>query len=169
MINFNALPGKKPVTEVQKGCYIATIEAAEMKPVKDASSGKPPYLNMRLALADSSGRSYGKVFDIISESEQELARFKLRRFIEALAIPITGNFELRDLPKIIVGKQMLVDIAPEKRDGVLTGYSTVDISSGDIYYNLAEASRKLEGYTVNATPADNRINAPDAEDADQAY
>jgi hypothetical protein len=161
MINFNELPGSKPKSGVAKGCYIATIETAEMKQGKDAS--KPKYLSMRLGLSKADAKPIGKVFDILTESDSEIPRFKLRRFIEALRIPITGDFDLKDLVKIIVGKRMLVDICPEKRDGVLSGYDTVDVSSGDIYYDIAEASRKMEGAIVD--PTSGNIAAADAEDA----
>lgn len=161
MINFNALPGAKPSSNIPKGCYVAVIETAEMKQGKDEA--KPKYLNMRFGLSTGTGKTVGKVFDILTESDAAIPQFKLRRFIEALGLPITGGFELKDLVKIIVNKKMLVDICPEKRDGQPTGRDQVDVSSGDIYYSFAEASRKLEG--VVASNASNTINAADAEDA----
>lgn len=161
-INFNELPGNKPSSNIPKGCYLGTIETAEMKTPKTA--GKKPYLNMRLALATAEGKPVGKIFDIIAESEAALAQFKLQRFVTALNLPITGEFELSDLVKMVQNKKLLVDVCPEKKDGQPTGRDVVDVSSADIYYNLAEASRVFNGVTLNLAD-NNKINAPDAADA----
>lgn len=160
-INYTSLPTNKPSSNIQKGCYVGIIEIAEMKSPKDTTKKK--YLNLRLGLTTPDGKNVGKVYDILTESEQPTAQFKLGRFITALNLPITGSFELADLVKMVQNKKLLVDICPEKKDGQPTGRDVVDVFSGDIYYDLAEASRKFEG--VNLMPADNRINAPDAADA----
>lgn len=155
MINFNNLPGSKPNNTFADGCYIATIETAEMKQGKDDS--KPKYLNIRMGLTEANGKTVGKLFDLFTESASELPQFKLRRFIEALAVPITGEFELKDLVKIIIGKKFLIDVCAEKRDGKETGRMATDVSTADIYYSMAEASRKLEGMVAavqnNTAPA----------------
>lgn len=161
-IDFSKLPGSKPSSNVPKACYIGVIESAEMKAPKNDPT-KKKYLNMRLGLSTPDGKSVGKIFDSLFDSDAALAQFKLSRFITALELPITGDFELADLTKMIVNKRLLVDVCPEKKDGQPTGRDTVDVFTGDIYYSLAEASRKLEGVTLNQ--ADNRINAPDAADA----
>lgn len=157
-INFDTLPTSNPGGGVvPKGTYFATIDKAEMrtpKPRDDGSVGKP-YLNLQLSLQTADGKAAGKLFDILSESDHELVRYKLRRFIEALEIPITGNFELKDLTKIVVGKKLIVDVAPDKQNR-----SAVDVFSGDIYYSVAEASR-IFGNNAGLTGP---INAPDAED-----
>lgn len=169
MIDFNALPDRKPAGDALTGCFIATVETAEMKtpkPKKDGD-GKPiqgkDYLNMRCGLTTGTGKSAGKIFDMLFDSEAPIPQFKLRRFVEAIGLPITGAFDLKDLPKIIIGKKFLIDVMPEKKDGVLTGRTTADVFTGDIYYSMAEASRKMEG--VVAVNADNTINAADAEDS----
>lgn len=159
-INFNELPNSNPGGgyNIPKGTYFALIEKAEMRTPKakdDGSIGKP-YLNLQLSITTPDGKSVGKLFDIISESNHELVRYKLRRFIEALELPITGDFELRDLPKVIINKKFIVDIAPDKQ-----GKAAVDVFSGDIYYSVAEAAR-IFGNNAGLTGT---INAPDAEDA----
>lgn len=160
-INYTALPGSRPNNIIPKACYLARIEIAEMKTPKQ--EGKKDYLNLRYALQTPEGKNVGKIYDILSESEQPLMQFKLQRFIQALELPITGVFELKDLVKMVLNKQLLVDVCPERKDGQDTGRNVVDVSAADIYYNIAEASRVLNGVTLPAS--DNRINAPDAEDA----
>lgn len=156
-INFNTLPSDKPNALPEKGSYIATIEKAEMKNPKDTS--KPPYLNLTFALKTPDGKSAGKIFDIISESEHELVRYKLSRFITALEIPITGMFELKDLCKIIQGKTIIIDITKEEKEGQ-NPRAVVDIFTNQIYYSMKDASEIFADWTE-----DRPINASDAADA----
>lgn len=164
-INFNALPSDKPNAIPPKGPYYATIEKAEMKPPKDTS--KPPYLNLVLALKDAAGKSAGKVFDIISESDHELVRYKLQRFITALEIPITGNFELKDLCKIVQSKQLIVDITKEEKEGQAPR-AVVDLFTGEVYYSMKQATEIFGGLGEPAPELDFEINAADAADANEA-
>lgn len=139
-INFNSLPTEKPSNGfvIPKGQYLATIVKAEMRQGKDLS--KPPYLNLELDLTDTvSKTSAGKIWAIITESEASLQRYQLARLIKALELPITGDFELKDLTKIIINKQMLVDVCPEeKKDGTTPQRSIIDINAGEIFYSLNE-------------------------------
>ena len=74
------------------------------------------------------------MFDIIAESDSSYIMYKLARLIEALNLGITGNFELKDQAKIVVGKEMCVDISiDEKQD---PPKSQVDIFSGKIFYPI---------------------------------
>ena len=140
-INFNSLPTEKPAMGfvIPKGQYVATINKSEMKQGKDTT--KPPYLNIELDITDEvSNTNMGKVWAILTESEQPLPRYQLQRFINALNLPITGEFELKDLTKMINGKKLKVDIAPEERtDGKEAQRSVVDIMAGDIFYPIAPA------------------------------
>jgi 5-formaminoimidazole-4-carboxamide-1-beta-D-ribofuranosyl 5'-monophosphate synthetase len=113
-INFDALPNSKPNALPEKGTYYATIEKAEMKQPKDPN--KPKYINLMYALKTKEGKSVGKIFDGIYESDTDLMRYKLKRFIEALDIKLR-QFELKDLCKIIVGKNFIVDIMREEKEG----------------------------------------------------
>ena len=99
-INFDTLPDSISAPTVPKGHYYATIEKAEIKTGKDAS--KPPYLNMMFKLQNGAGEPVGTMWDIISENTNDYARYKLKRFIIALGVPITPNMslELKDLVKI---------------------------------------------------------------------
>lgn len=136
-INFDTLPDSNPASLPAKGKYYATIKKAEMKQPQDTT--KPMYLNLQLALKDAQGRDAGTVFDIISESDHQLVRYKLKRFITALELPITGEFELRDLAKVVPNKQFIVDITHEEKDG-RPPKAVVDIFTAEIYYPMSMAS-----------------------------
>ena len=150
-IQFNQLPGGRPqgFPVPPKGQYIAVISKAEMKQPKDQT--KDMYLSMVLDLTDDAGKSHGKVFDIISSSDNEYIRFKLKRLIEALELPITGSFELKDLTKMVPGKKLRVDITVDDRGD--QPKAVVDIFSNEIFY-------PLEASPAPAAP----IQAPDALD-----
>jgi hypothetical protein len=162
-INFNSLPNDRPNALPIPGQYFAIIEKAEMKTPADTS--KPDYLNLTLALQDKNGKSCGKIFDILSESDADIIRYKIGRFITALELPITDAFELKDLTKIVTGKKMIVDVTiddPKKKnpDSPYQAKAVVDVFSGMVYYPLAEASTI---FGIQAPTG--AINAPDAQDA----
>ena len=135
-INFNSLPTEKPArgSVIPTGQYCATIVKAEMKQGKDET--KPPYLNMEMDIVDpSSGSGMGKLWAILTESDSPLPRYQLSRLITALGLPITGDFELKDLTKMIVNKKLMVDITPEEtKDGKEPQRSIIDINAGQIFY-----------------------------------
>ena len=159
-INFDALPGSNPSgAVVPNGTYYGTIKNPEMrvpKPKEDGSIGKP-YLNFKLLLQNAKSEAVGSIYDMLSDSDHEIPRYKIRRFIEALALPITGAFELRDLAKIIDGKRLIVDIAEDKRS--TTPKSQVDTFSGDIYYPISEAAN-IFGNTAGVTGQDATPDTP---------
>lgn len=130
MINFDSLPTERPGQAIPAGHYSATVEAAEMKPNKDPL--KPAYLNVRLGIIDAAGNKLGSVFDIFTESEASLQRYKLQRFITALKLNIP-KFELKDLTKIIIGKKLEVDLKIEQQEGYAPR-TVVDATANEIYY-----------------------------------
>ena len=164
-INFNSLPNTRPNQLPEPGKYYATIEKAEMTKPKDPT--RPPYLNLTLALQDKNGKSCGKIFrDILSESDSDIVRYKIQRFITALNLPITDVFELKDLVKIVVGKKMIVDVTiddPKKKDpnSPYAPSPVVDVFSGMIYYPLSEAATLFDTDPIETE----EVNAPDADDA----
>lgn len=135
-INFNSLPTEKPALGViiPKGMYFGTIRKAEMRQPKDES--KPEYLNLEIDVTDTvSQASMGKIWVILTESEAPLPRYQLSRFIQALHLPIEGEFELKDLTKMVVNKTLKLDICPEEtKDGKPPQRSIVDINAGEIFY-----------------------------------
>lgn len=168
-ISFNTLPSEKPNKLPDIGPYIVTIIKAEMKPPADPQ--KPLYLNMQFALTTGAGVGAGNMYDMLSESEHEIVRYKLQRFITALNIPIMDTFELKDLCKIIVGKQLIADVTHEKKkeDSPYPPKAIVDVFTGEIYYPMSMAAEIFEldqptlPFDVIDTPPD-VINASDAED-----
>jgi hypothetical protein len=119
---------------------------------------------LTFAITNKEGKSCGKIFDILSESEKDLIRYKIQRFITALNIPITGSFELKDLTKIVVGKKLILNVTiddPKKKDpnSPYSAKAVVDVFKGMIYYPIAEAS------TIFGIEPTGEINAPDAQDA----
>ena len=152
-INFNSLPTEKPGqgTIIPQGQYVGTIKKAEMKQPKDAA--RPPYLNLEIDVLDeASNTNMGKIWAMLSESEHPLPRYQLSRFIQALKLPIIGEFELKDLTKMVVGKQLRLDITPEERDdGKAPQRSVVDISA-EIYYPLEAEEIDFPDAIPDATP-----------------
>lgn len=137
-INFNSLPTDKPNNLPESGTYYATIDSAEMKQGKDPT--KPPYLNICLAIRDKQGKSCGKIYDILSESDKELVQYKLARFLIALDLAKLGTFELADLVKVIKNKQLIVDVKQEEAKDGYPAKAVVDVFGGSIYYPLSEAT-----------------------------
>lgn len=154
-INFDQLPTSIDGgygTVIPKGTYFASIERAEMKKPKSDPT-KPEYLNMMLKIKDKDGKEMGIIWDIISESTNQYAQFKLRRFAEALGIKIVPglSLELKDLAKIATGVKMIVDISQDKENK-----NQIDIFSGDVYYHISETNTIFgtEGLFVDATDAE---------------
>lgn len=147
MINFNTLPTENTqFSVIPKGSYIAKIVKSEMKSPK-SDTPKPDYLNVECDITDpASNASMGKFWIKLFESDANLPRFQLRKFIEALRLNITGEFELKDLTKMINGKSLVVDICPDKDNK----YSIVDISA-DCFYPLdTQETRKTVDDEINA-------------------
>lgn len=133
-INMNSIPDKKPAMNniIPKGSYIAKIVKAEMRQGKDES--KPPYFSAECDITDpASNTGMGKFWIMLFESEAPLCRFQLGRFIKALHLNIQGEFELKDLTKMVVGKSLVIDICPD--DEANPQRSQVDISA-DCFYPL---------------------------------
>lgn len=154
-INFDALPQEKPAGAIiPKGQYKATIEKAEMKQPKDTS--KPPYLNMLFALTDKeSGAPVGKLYDMLSESESTYVMYKIGRFLKALELNLGATFELKDLAKLITGKELLVDVMVDEKSE--PNRSVVDIFSGEVFY-------PVNGAATPQTAIDDTPFATDAAD-----
>ncbi len=140
-INFNSLPSEKPSvgTIIPKGTYRVKIAKADMRQPKDET--KPEYLNLELDVTDEASMTpMGKMWAIITESEAPLPRYQLSRLIKALNLPITGEFELKDLTKMVVNKELRADICPEEpKDGSAPKKSVIDVSA-EIFYPLNDTT-----------------------------
>ena len=152
-INFDSLPTGKPVSLPEPGRYYGVIDSAEMKQGLDTS--KPPYLNLCISIKDSTGKSCGKIYDILSESDKELVQYKLARFLIALNLTKLGIFELADLVKVVKVKQLIVYVKVEDAKDGRPARPVVDVFTGSIYYPMSEAN-ELFG---NSTPANASLDA----------
>jgi hypothetical protein len=130
------------------GAYYATIEKAEMRTPKDDNS-KPDYLSLTLALRTKNNINKGKIFDALTESDKDLTRYKLGRFIRAVGLEQTfqqaGTFRLRDLQKLVTGKQVIVDVATQKAQNGYAAKNQVDALNREIYYLPSET----DAFTAN--------------------
>lgn len=151
-INYDALPSSKPSSTVPAGFYKAKIIKAEMKTSKTSGDA---YLSVQYDLRNDNGVT-GKLFDMHFDSEKEFLRYKLQRFLTALNLNLTGSFELKDLCKLINGKELIVDVDVE--DNAQYGKrNTVNSFEHEIYYPISNWA----ALTGAPTPA---INASDALD-----
>lgn len=133
-INFDTLPKENTsqFSVIPKGSYVAKVIKSEMKTPKPRQDGTvgPDYLSAECDVTDpASNLSMGKFWINLYESSANLPQYQLRRFIEALNLRISGEFELKDLTKMINGKSLVVDICPDKEGK----RSIVDVSAGCFY------------------------------------
>jgi hypothetical protein len=133
-INFDQFPQKKSdFPLIPRGQYQALVLDAEIKFSK-AKISKPPYLSMTLKLFNKDGFPIGIIFDYITESKNDFARYKLKRFIEVIGFSLYREFSLKDIAKNAKGKTMLVDVTVDEK--ISPPRSCVDIFTGEIYYPL---------------------------------
>ena len=150
MINMNSLPSEKPSTGaiIPKGQYLAKIKKADMRQPKDEK--RPMYFTAECDITDLvSGAPMGKFWINLFESEAPLTRYQLARFIKALNLPIQGEFELKDLTKMVNGKELKVDICPE--DKPEPQKSVVDISA-QCFYPVEEPVMQAAEEVLTQTP-----------------
>ena len=107
-INFDNIPGSAS-TIVPEGLYRAVVEKAEMRPAWDAAD--PFELNVTMQLFDKTGKSFGRFFETFKDTEKTPHPFKIGRFIKACGLNLTGSVELKDIAKLITGKEVIVDIS----------------------------------------------------------
>ena len=161
---MNSIPDKKPAlsTIIPKGQYICKIVKSEMKQGQNLQ--KPPYFSAECEVTDPiSNTNMGKFWINLYESEAALVRYQLGRFIKALNLNIQGEFELKDLTKMVNGKSLMVDIKPEDRkDGGAPQRSVVDIDAECFYPLDPLAMESPDEVFMNA------VSVPEAAPAVQA-
>lgn len=173
-INYDSLPSVKPQSTLPEGFYKAKIAKAEMKVSNNTGNS---YLSIQYDLSNDKGQT-GKLFDMLMESEKEFLRYKLQRFINALQLNLAGTFELKDLCKLINGKQLIVDVGTEDNDRY--GKRNVINSFGhEIYYPVSEWASltsvssdplsAVEDDVPAPSDADAPIQAADALDNNEEY
>lgn len=133
-INFDSLPQENPFALPKPGVYKAKIVEAEMKQGKDLS--KPEYLNLKFSLTDKNGKSCGSLYDIIAESDSSVVQYKTARFIRACGLPLTGSMELKDLAKVVKGRELALDVSHDNKSE--RPRAQVDLFSREAYYLPSE-------------------------------
>ena len=115
MMNFDALPKDKPrQNNVTDGRYTAIVFDAKMTPSK--STPGTEYLNVSFKL-DKGGFVNENYFD----SDKPFIMYKLGRLLKACNVTLSGS--LKDVAKVIKGKNVIVDVAVNDR-----GYGALDYS-----------------------------------------
>lgn len=150
MINFDKLPTDLPnqYPLIDKGRYKAKVAKAEMKQPKNEN--KSPYLSVTWDVMNESGKSLGKVFDIFTESDNEYAQYKLKKFIEAIGIDLGGQFELRDLCKVATNKVCEIAVTIDDKNNPDQPRNQVNIFDKPPY-------KALEAYQNVTMPEDDGL------------
>ena len=136
-INFDQLPTENPFAATAPGIYKAKIiEASMAKNKTDAS--KPPYLSMKYALTKADGTSGGALYDSLSESDSSVVQYKIGRFLLACNIPLVGVMELSDIAKLVLNKEIVVDVTQNYKDQKegKPAKGQVDLFSHEAYYPI---------------------------------
>lgn len=142
MINFDQIPTENPGGGVPKpNVYRALVEKAEMRTPK---SGNADYLNLTLKLRDKNEAAAGIVYEMLTESDNSINMYKLGRFLRACGIPLQGAMELKDIAKLVVGKDIVVDTKINKGKDGATERAEVDPFSREAYYMPGEFAKVYE-------------------------
>ena len=140
-IIFDEMPDKKPSqrTQVEPGQYSATVVKAEMLTGK--ASGNE-FLSVAFKLDKG-----GFVNEAFTDNEKPFNQWKIGRLCKACGVSLVGEFHLKDLTKVIKGKEVLLDVTMNDR-----GYPSVDYSGDN------------EGmYPANAATLEEAQESDDAE------
>ena len=109
-LNFNDLPKDRPNGDTtsagvfEKGIYPGIAKRAELR--TSAGSGNS-YLVVQIAVTNERGQTT-TVFDNFFDTDKPLPRFKLAQFLRAVGVIPSGNFELKDLVKVINNRPLSV-------------------------------------------------------------
>lgn len=148
-LNFDNLPteytGGSKFEPAAPGFYRATIEDAK---IDTGSNGK--YMIVVLVL-DSPNKN--KIWDRhFYNSEKDFPLYKLRRFLEATGLNLSGHIvEMEDVVKLLKDKQLVVDVKIEE-DNKGRDTNVVEPFENKIYYPITEWAALTGGQAVQATP-----------------
>ena len=140
-IDFTKLKTDNPFSVPDPGIYLATITEAKSQQPKDTS--KPEFLNVKYSLMDADGNSAGNMEDNFFDSDSDVPKYKLGRFITAVGIPLTGAMEFKDLAKILPKRKLVVDVKNVKDDyrsteGKEVMKAEIDLFAREAYYPVGE-------------------------------
>lgn len=116
MLNFNALPTDKPSqNNVADGTFKATIFSAKM--VVSKTTGNE-YLNVSFKLKDG-----GFVNENYFDSDKSFPQYAIGRLLRACNVDLNGTGTLKDIAKVIVNKEVIIDVVVNDK-----GYGSLDYS-----------------------------------------
>ena len=148
-LNFNDLPTSKPNGDTpssgvfEKGTYPGIAKRAEMRTSKAGSD----YLVVQIAVTNERGQTT-TIFDNFFDTDKPLPRFKLAQFLRAVGTVPSGNFELKDLVKVINNRPLSVALKIEKSDGY-PDKNVVDAFDPEIYYAANQAAAPAAAHPAN--------------------
>ena len=149
-LNFNDLPKDRPNGDTtsagvfEKGIYPGIAKRAEMR--TSAGSGNS-YLVVQIAVTNERGQTT-TVFDNFFDTDKPLPRFKLAQFLRAVGVIPSGNFELKDLVKVINNRPLSVALKIEKSDSY-PDKNVVDAFDPEIYYAANQAAAPAAAHPAN--------------------
>ena len=152
-INFDRIPTENPFTLPEPGIYRARIAEAKMTPSK--TPGKPPYIAVKYELLDKFGKKLSTVYDNIVESDHPAVLYKTGRLILALGLNLTGDVELKDLCKIIVGKELCMEITHEadnrNPDDRTKDRAKPKLFGSEVFWPIKDAARLIGDVELQST------------------
>lgn len=154
MINFDALPTTSPYGIPEPGFYKGKIIKAEMKPAFNKAD--PDELNITYELTKRNGeKETNKLFDKLKDSDKPAQLFKIGRFCRAIDLKLTGNVELKDLAKLIVGKELIVDVEHSEYQGKKR--AQVSMFNHECYYKVSEWDTITDPFAALETDDDDEL------------
>lgn len=117
-MNFNNLAtskfnGKGNFKTPEAGVYHARVEKCEIKTAKSGNE----YLSVRMSMTDKGLAKCGSCFDMLMDSDKPFLQYKVRRFLEAIGVPVAGEMSLKDLGVIAEGCELTLWVQQEEWNG----------------------------------------------------
>lgn len=157
MLNFDNLPKDRPTQFqlVPAGYAYFEVKSAEVKKSTGAKTAGTDCLEAVLECTNPATGIKGRIWDTFYDSDASLVRYKLRKFLESIGCILQGEFNFKDLTKIIVGKKGIVAVKINENPGYKPR-NEVDAYDDDIYYPLSAAETLMPAEAGNppTTPDD---------------
>jgi len=137
-INLDAVPDKNPSAPIDEGTYLATVTKTKMSQPNDINKGE--YLHVEYSVEGTDG-SKGAFSDNHYDSDSSYLQFKLKRFLTALDLQLTGEIELKDIEKLVqVGSKLVLVVRHSTSEwkGVKKTDAEIDIFGSDCFYPVSD-------------------------------
>ena len=152
-ISMDKVPDSNPFSLPDEGFYKFTVIKAEMKQGQDLA--KPPYLNLTLSLVNAAGQKCGNLFDMLSESDKPAILYKIGQFMKAVKVNLGPVVELKNLAKVIPGKQGVLEVEHRKdkdRNDREIVRAQVKLFGSECYWPLESWDELITGSATEETP-----------------